>query len=144
MSLLLLKHFKEEARLIVYRLAEKRTPACTPPIEARLLRLHMLCTENAVSAVDPIHGPTKDPVWEWSQNAKHFVVSMRLLETLGSIMFADQPRSPSTDTIESIASAHKRLFSCNVAMLEEWVHVMRARAVEDYAKVSETLFVEAW
>ena len=59
-------------------------------------------------------------------------------------MFADLPGSPSIDTAKSIAFAHQRLLSLDVAMLEGWVQVVRARVVEDCAKVNESLFVEAW
>ena len=138
------EHLKEEAWIIVGRLGEKRMSACTPPTKAHLLQLHMLCTKNAISAVDPNHGPTEEAIREWSQDVDLLVVSMRLLEALGSIVSADEPCWPSIDAPERIAFAQRRLLSGNLAMLEGWVHVVCARAMEDYAKVNETLFVEAW
>ena len=104
----------------------------------------MLCTGNVVSAADPIHGPTQEVVQEWSRDADLLALSTRLLEGLGSIAFADEPGWPSLNARERIASSQRRLLLSNVAILEGWVHAMHTKAVEDYVKVNETLFVEAW
>ena len=66
-----------------------------------------------------------------------------LLEILGSIVFAKELCLPS-DTRQSIAWARTRLCLDDLAIVQRWMDIVRARIVEDYTKVNETLFVEMW
>ena len=69
-------------------------------------------------------------------------MSTRLLETLESIMFAEESYLV-YDTNKTITSECERYFSNDLAILQRWMDIVCARVMEDYAKVNKTLFVEA-
>lgn len=87
-----------------------------PPTKTHLLHLYMLCMGHIVTVVDPIHGRIEIAMHDWLQDTKLFVVSTRLLEVVGSILFGEDSYLV-TDITYTIVVAHRRLMSSDLSML---------------------------
>jgi hypothetical protein len=101
------------------------------------------CRRPLYNTADPINRATALNISEWASSGIGFDAPVRLVLETGCALFGDCVSIGST-SLEDLNAACNCLVTSNLHDLEDWFSVLRARAVEDFAVINETAFLNAW